>query len=188
MQPIGQNVPDWLQPMQAPQIAPMDFAAPTKAKGGMFGGGKFGLKQAIAFGLAGLVARRNPMLLNGLMGAMMQKQRAEQEEQEYQRRRVDSLDDYRQKQIIDAQYAPPPQPTEFERMVAAAGYVPGTKEYFNVMRQYVHSRANPPYIFTDPTTGRIMSVPRNSAPLPETLSDEDWNMGGPAASPPATFP
>lgn len=36
-----------------------------------------------------------------------------------------------------------PQPTEFERMVIAAGYQPGTDEYTKLMRQAVTNKANP---------------------------------------------
>lgn len=64
--------------LDLPQV---NLPQPTAPMGMFGGGGKFGLKQALAFGLAGLVARRNPALLQGLMGAMMQRQREEAEAQ-----------------------------------------------------------------------------------------------------------
>jgi hypothetical protein len=76
--------------MQSPGV---DLPGMAKPKGGMFGGG-FGLKQALAFGLAGLVARRNPMLLQGLLGMMAQKQQMAQREQEYQQHRNDDFADW----------------------------------------------------------------------------------------------
>lgn len=65
-----------------------------KPQGGMFGGGKFGWKQAIAFGLAGFMARRNPALMQGLMAMMQQKQDRQDAEADYQRRRGDQQQDW----------------------------------------------------------------------------------------------
>lgn len=93
------------------ETSPYMFANPLQAEnipnlkpqGGMFGGG---LKQALAFGLAGLVSRQNPMLLQGLMQASMMRQRQQLEESQYQRHRQDELSDYGQKLQLQAKYTP----------------------------------------------------------------------------------
>lgn len=142
MQP---DIPDWLantQPisMMAPKTnLPMQI----KPKGGMFGGGgKFGLREALAFGLAGLVARRNPMLLQGLLGMMMQKQRDAGDEQRRQIERQQGLEDYRTKLGIQSEFDRP-RPSEFERMAAAAGIMPGSPEFQALAKQFVQNKANP---------------------------------------------
>lgn len=103
-------------------IAPTDFGpladpmppVATPKTGGMFGGGKFGLKEALAFGLAGLVSRQNPQLIQGLMQTLMLRQKQQQDEAQYQQHRGDELTDYAKKQQIEQQYATPPQPHYFQ--------------------------------------------------------------------------
>lgn len=120
------------------------FAMPApKPSGGMFGGGKFGLKEALAFGLAGLVSRRNPGLIQALMGAMLQKQQAARDAADYQQQRQDKRDDFVFEQDYRAAHPTAAQPTEYERMLEAAGYQPGTPDYLQHVRNYVNMRENP---------------------------------------------
>jgi hypothetical protein len=80
----------------------------------MFGGGKFGWKEALMGALAGFMARRNPAAVQGLMAMMQQKQSSQREEQQYQRRRGDEIEDYRAKKGIDAQFPSDRAPYRFE--------------------------------------------------------------------------
>jgi hypothetical protein len=176
---------------QVPQIDSPQIQMPqAKPKGGMFGGGgKFGIKEAIAFGLAGLVARRNPMLLQGLMGGMMQKQNSQREDEQYQQRRNDGMEDWIAQQSWKLANEQPDQ-TGYAKDLIAAGIQPGTPQFQQLYGQYVQSKAATGgglgALFKDPATGQNYQLPQQ--PLPQTLSDADWNAGGPAAPPPASFP
>jgi hypothetical protein len=120
------------------------FNMPTAPTGGMFGGGgKFGLKEALAFGLAGLVSRRNPDIMNNLMSALMLKQKQQLEEAQYQRHRQDALEDFTKHQQIEQQYAPAPQPGEFERALMASGVNPGTPEWTQAMKTRAANMLDP---------------------------------------------
>jgi hypothetical protein len=151
-----------------------------KKKGGMFGNADW--KSAIIAAIGGaLAARGNPagqFALQTLYGQKQRKEDMELQEQDYQRRRTDGLADYEAKQRIEQQYASPPQPTEFERIVQAGGFQPGTKEYVELMRRKAEAAANPivmtPY---GPMPYSQVAGPQKS--LPQTLSDGDWNDGGP---------
>ena len=164
---------------------------PKKGGGGMFGGGgKFGLKEALAFGLAGFMARRNPMLLQGLMGSMMQKQQGEQEDQRYQRQREDGLTDYRAKLGIQQEFAQPEMPS-FAKDLMAAGYQPGTPDFNRLYGQYVQQRAQSGgsllgNLFKDPATGQ-QYMPGNLPPLGEEI-DDPRKQGGPSPLGSGGFP
>lgn len=83
-----------------------------------------------------------------------------------------------QRQLMLKQYElSNPAPTEFQRELMGMGVQPGTPEWNQHMSSYVGYRENPPYIFTDPTTGRVMSVPRQAQ---QPLTDEqiDSMSGG----------
>jgi hypothetical protein len=85
----------------APTVFAPPMTTPTqtpKPSNGMFGGGKFGWKEALMGALAGFMARRNPAAVQGLMAMMQSKQSAQREEEQYQRRRGDSLEDWKAQQ------------------------------------------------------------------------------------------
>lgn len=101
----------------------------------------------------------------------------------------------------------PVQPTEFERMVSAAGYQPGTPEYTSIMKQAVTNKANPmqavpgvdeqgnqilrfirPSGMSAEGGGPASAAPVGGAAPPATLPpDFDFGAGGPASQAPATF-
>lgn len=86
-----------------------------------------------------------------------------------------------------ATHRAPVQPTEFERMVAAAGIQPGTPEYTSIMRQAVTNKANPMQAVpgVDEQGNQILRFIRPSA-----MGGGDPVSTAPAggASPPATLP
>jgi hypothetical protein len=103
-----------------------------------------------------------------------------------------------------ATHRAPVQPTEFERMVAAAGIQPGTPEYTTLMRQAVENKANPmqavPGVddqgnqvlrFIRPNQGGggpVSTGPAGGAAPPPTLPpDFDFGAGGPTQPASATF-
>ena len=136
------------QPMDVGQIPTTQFNIPApKPRGGMFGGGGGKALSVIAEALAAYSAGMgNPAgmaVLQGMNHRRQSKSDAEAEEQNYQRRRGDLLEDYRQKQIIDSQYGPPPQPTELERLISAAGIAPGSPEYAAFAKKMLDVKTNP---------------------------------------------
>jgi hypothetical protein len=179
---------DALPYLNAPPLQAANL--PTFQKpGGMFGGGgKFGLKEALAFGLAGLVSRHNPMLLQGLMGAVMQRQKQQQDDQDYQRHRTDALTDYEAQQKIDQQYPTTPAPTEYERALQASGIKPGTPEWAQHMGSFVNMRENPPFTYVDPSTGAVMMGARSQPQILDALPPGARPIGGPTPSASGSFP
>ena len=183
-------LPEWMNAGMPQNVDPsmMQTGTVTPNKGGMFGGGKFGVKEALAFGLAGLVSRRNPALLQGLMGMVMQRQRDAQEAAQYQQHRQDELSDYGEKLKLQSQYKQP-EYGEFERALIGKGVQPGTPQWQEAMGTRVNN-------MLDPMTMTIYGpMPRSAlmgaqAPAPKPLTDDDIlrMQGGPAATPPATFP
>lgn len=177
-------LPDWLlqdNPVSSPSAPLANIPSPqisVQKKGGMFGG-DFGWKQALAAGLAGFVSRQNPAILQGLMQAMMAKQRQKLEEAQYERERKDKREDFVFETGVRAQTKPDDQ---FTQMLRASGIDPNSEEGKRLYRQRVETMASPPYIFTDPTTGRVMSIPRTQSTLPQTLTDDDWGDAGGNAS------
>jgi hypothetical protein len=91
---------------------PLGFDMPKPS--GMFGGGKFGLKEAIAAGLAGFVSRKNPMALQGLMQALMLRQKQKQDEYNYNRERQDKRADFTFEQDYKAAHPELRAPHYFE--------------------------------------------------------------------------
>lgn len=99
-------------PQMGPQIQ-MPQAAPKK-KGGMFGSGGGSWVDALQAALGGyLAARGNPVGMAGLQ-MLQQKRQQALEEQQYQRRRGEGLEDYAKKQQIESQYGRAAQPHYFE--------------------------------------------------------------------------
>ena len=144
--------------------APTDFGPlaaplpPISAPGGMFGGGKFGLKEAIAAGLAGFVARRNPMAMQGIMQALMMRQKQKQDEYQRQQDRADKFSDFKTQYDYELAH---PKPVNND---TAADYEFWkqrlTPEQF---QQYIENKVNPPQLMEVPGVG-LVSVPRMSAP------------------------
>jgi hypothetical protein len=135
------------QPMDIGQIPTTQFniPAPKPRGGGMFGGGKVlsAIAEALAAYSAGMGNPGGMAVLQGMNHRRMQKQQGEQDEQQYHRRRLDGIDDYRVKQQIDAEYSPPPQPTELERLIQAAGIAPGSDEYASFAKKMLDVKTNP---------------------------------------------
>lgn len=99
-------------PGAASQMASLMPQQPKK-RGGLFGSGK-GLGEIIPQMIMGYLASRgNPVGMAGLQQMMAARQQA-LEEAQYQRRRGEGLEDYAQKQKIEAQYGRPAQPHYFE--------------------------------------------------------------------------
>lgn len=157
-----------------PQIEPTEINIPQpKPRAGMFGAG--GVGRAIAGSIGDFLLQRagaGPVYAP----VMQQRQQAALEGEQYERRRNDQWDSWVQQQEWKRANPDAPQPTEFERL-ASSVYQPGTPEYTQLLTQYVTSRANPPYFFTDPTTGQVMSLPRNGGGV----------QPGAAAAPGVTF-
>jgi len=82
----------------------------------------------------------------------------------YKQRQNDELAQYERKQQIEARYKTT-QPTEFERLLDAAGFDPEKRT--KVLRDYVTNRANPmiPMQGMDESGNRTVTfIPRNGAP------------------------
>jgi hypothetical protein len=175
------------------QIPTTQFNIPApKPKGGMFGGGKVlsAIAEALAAYSAGMGNPGGMAVLQGMNHRRMQKQQGEQDEQQYHRRRLDGIDDYRVKQQIDAEYSPPPQPTELERLIQAAGIAPGSDEYASFAKKMLDVKTNPmvmtPY---GPMPYSAVSGGGQQQSLPQTLSDNDFApQGGPSPLGSGGFP
>jgi hypothetical protein len=162
---------------QQPQPAP-------KPSGGMFGGGgKFGLKEALAFGLAGLVSRQNPMLLQGLMGAVMQRQKSQQEDQQYQQRRGDQFTDFQREYDYKMAH---PQPANND---TAADYDYISQHLGKVAAdRFLQTKTNP-IVMTPYGPMPYSAVNGGSAPPQAPVGKlTPLNDGGPASPAPAPFP
>jgi hypothetical protein len=174
------------------QLPPIDPAisriAASPSKPGMFGGGKFGLKEALAFGLAGLVSRHNPMLLQGLMGAAMQKRQQAMQEQQYGQRREDDFQDYVRKEAWKQEHAQPQVPDIQERINVLNGITPGLGETY--ARNYAASGGSPfGPMFTDPASGqRYMMGPQQGLPPIGSVVADPRKQGGPMPSASGGFP
>ena len=145
--------------------APTDFgplAAPlppiSGPTGGMFGGGKFGLKEAIAAGLAGFVARRNPMAMQGIMQALMMRQKQKQDEYQRQQDRADKFTDFQKQYDYELAH---PKPISND-----------TVNDYNFWKQtlppdqsqtWLQNRIDPPQLMQVPGVG-IVSIPRQAQP------------------------
>lgn len=179
-QSIGQ-LPDYTAGIDA---ALQKTAAAPKPTTGMFGGGKFGWKEALMGALAGFMSRRNPGAAQGLMAIMQQRQAAQQDEQQRQQEREDGWEDFVRKETFKrANPAPVNNDTvadyEFIRSTL------GDDEAAN----YLKNKANPPLLMNIPGVG-VVQVPRQGGQAPQapvgrlTPIDE----GGPGLGGPGTFP
>lgn len=117
---------------------PFSFA-PPKPKGGMFGGGKFDMGQAIVAALNGYLAGTgNPV---GIQNMQMMREMAlrgqdhQQSLDDYNRRRADDNADFISHRQYEIDNPLPKAPSEFDEALAATGVLPGTPEYVHAMQQ-----------------------------------------------------
>jgi hypothetical protein len=100
---------------------------------------------------------------------LLQQKRLQQqqqiEEQRYERERQDRRADFTFEQDYRTQHPLPPQPTEYERALAAAGIAPGSPEYTQHMKSYVDVKENPPRFMEVPGVGLIQVPTVPSAPI-----------------------
>jgi hypothetical protein len=155
-------------------------------RGGMFGGdGKFGVGQAIVAALNGYLASQGNPVGIANMQMMQEAAQAKREEAQYEQRRQQMLND--QISLYDYKAAHPeaPQPTEFERLLLARGFAPGSPEYNKALDSYINYRQSPDQLVNVPGVG-LVQVPRNGAPSQQArpLTDADIDkMGGATGSP-----
>lgn len=188
-QSIGQ-LPDYGAGLDA---ALQKNAAMPKPKTGMFGGGKFGLGEAIVAALNGYLAGTgNPV---GMANMQMiaekrrQQQEAAQSEDQYQRQRGDSMQDWIAKQQWELANPGPTQGSEFERALEASGIQRGTPQWAEYMGRKRDLSLNP-IIMTPMGPMPYSAVAGAQAQqVPQTLSDDDWpTLGGAGSQAPRPFP
>ena len=158
---------------------------PAPATGGMFGGGKFGLKEALAFGLAGLVSRRNPGLMQGLMQALMEKQRMAADQYQHQQDRQQNLQD--QMALYDYKAQHPDTPDIAQRIATLNSIKPGLGDTY--AQNYAQNGGGSMIQFVDPATGQRYAMPQ-SANLPPigTIVDDPRKAGGAGGNVSGNFP
>lgn len=143
------------------------------------------------------------MHMRGIQNTALDQRRAMEM---YKQRQNDELAQYEQQQRIAAQYRKPSQPTEFERLLDAAGFEPEQRQ--KVLRDYVNARANPmiPMQGMDEAGNRTVTfLPRNGQSVDDEPGSEDgwdytpgpggranpanWRQsGGPQVPPAGGFP
>ncbi len=151
-----------------------------KPQGGMFGG-KFGLKEALAFGLAGLVSQQNPALLQGLMGALLQKQRMAREDTQYQRERQDKRDDF----VFEQDYRTAHPAPYNNDTVADYGFIRQTLGD-EAANQFLQSKTNP--VVMTPYGPMPYSSVMPQAPTKPVGALTPIDEGGPGLGGPGGFP
>jgi hypothetical protein len=127
-----------------PQQQP--FTMPTPSTGGMFGGGKFGIAQAIVAALNGYLAgTRGPSQQVGLNGLQMMDDQRKMalEEQVYEHRQ--DLEMQRQMAMLplQAQLKLMYPDNEDAQLAYQAGIRPGTPEWVQYMQKIANNRADP---------------------------------------------
>lgn len=178
-----------LVPDASPNMSVLNTASMPVKRSGMFGGGN-NIGMAISAALNGyLAAGGNPAGLAGLqqlhqMRLLQQKQALD--DAQYQRDRQDKRSDFMFEQDYRNQNKPDDQ---FTQMMRAAGIDPASPDGQKLYRQRVDTLASPPYFFTDPTTGQVMSIPRNQQPeIMQELPPGAKPIGGPTPSASGGFP
>ena len=189
MNPFGMPQPDFgnpsIMPDSSPNFSVLNTASmPVKKRGGMFGGVTIDPAAGIAGFLAGLGNPAGLQTLQAIHQRRMLEQRQALEDAQYQRDRQDKRSDFMFEQDYRAQNKPDDQ---FTQMMRAAGIDPASPDGQKLYRQRVDTLASPPYFFTDPTTGQVMSIPRNQ---PQPLTDEDIDRlsGGAGGNASGGFP
>jgi hypothetical protein len=166
----------------APGASQMMQSMMPQKKAGMFGSGGGSWVDAIQAGLAGYLAGRgNPA---GMAGLQMLNQKRQQalEESKYQNRRKDDFEDWLKQQAWKQANPDPANPHYFEDNMGNL--------------QAVGADGKPQMIHKDPfqwklvpnglggvvpvNIGALMGGQGGQQPLPQTLSDDDWQtQGGP---------
>lgn len=139
--PFASNVPVNIpsQPyMQAPAVS-----LPTThlRRPGLFAGAD--IPSAIQAGLAGFLANRNPAVSQQLFSGLNDRRELAQRALAQQQQLQNDLGLYAAKRDYDIANPLPAQPTEFERVAQAGGYVPGTPEYQSLFRRRAQNTADP---------------------------------------------
>lgn len=142
-------------------------------------------------------ARGNPAAQQHLQ-SMAQMARLKAEDANHDRDISDRWNLWQQQQEYEAAHPTPQQPNEFERALAAGGYVPGSPEYILRQRQRADNLANPiqgvPYTDEQGNSGIrfirpsgaggpphvLQTLPPGAVPIP--------NAGGAGSGGPRTFP
>lgn len=109
-----------------------------------------------------------------------ERQQAEQQEVQWQRRRQAENEDWRNRQDYENAHRPPPQPTELDRALAATGVLPGTPAYADAMKRRADNILNPMMaVQTLDANGNpaVSYVPRNPPGGPPT--SEPGSVSGP---------
>lgn len=174
---------------EMPQMPQLNVPQPKPKKGGMFGGG--GMNPVLAAVLGGLgdyLLQRNGMQPIHAP-QMAAKRRQQYEEQQYQRQRSDGMQDWMAKRQYEAQHPSAPQPTELERIIAAAGVQPGTPEYVETMKKMLSVKTNP-MVMTPYGPMPYSAVSGGGQQQAQPLTDDDIlkATGGAGRPVPQTFP
>lgn len=90
-----------------------------------------------------------------------ERQQAEQQEVQWQRRRQAENEDWRSRQDYELTHRPPPQPTEFERMLQASGVMPGTPQWAEKMGQRVNRQLDEPDVVVTLPNGQLYIGPKS---------------------------
>lgn len=178
----------------APPIAPMgqmpDIQTPQlpQKKQGFFGQGGFGRYLA---GSLGDALARNAGMGTPFMDAMQQRQRAEYEDELYQRRSAQEWAKFVRQHDYEREN---PKPDQFERQLAAIGIMPGTPEYQEYMKKRVTNSIDPVHLINDPVKGAILVG--GSYGYPESVQNDGYDElppgfqldGGAGPQTPRPFP
>lgn len=168
--------PVWNQALTMPQHPVA--AAVQKPK--FFGQGGAGRSIAGFIGDALLQMSGHPAIY---AAAMERQQQAAAEEEQYQRHRAAELEDKKAYRQFETDNPTPPQPTEYERALTAAGIQPGTTEYQQHMSNYVGVKENPPRFMEVPGVGLVQLPSGVSPPARPVGKLTPLGAGGPASGP-----
>ena len=154
---FGTN-PDEMAQMRAPQIMGMDRPQPSMAPPAPQAKGD-GWKRAIGIigdALLGLGGQQ------GVYGPLMERRRQEEEffkrqDAMYQRQRADGLADYRQKKLVDSEFASP-EKDAFDRALVAGGIDPNSEQGIALYRQRAMTMAQ-----GQPDEPRMVTLPDGRA-------------------------
>ena len=151
-------------------------------KQGFFGQGGFGRYLA---GSLGDALARNAGMGTPFMDAMQQRQRAEYEDELYQRRSAQDWAKFVREHEYERANPKAPQPDAFERTLEQSGVQPGTPEWMAAMADRAAYLRNPPRFVTmgDGSVRQIGGVASPSSPAIGTVEDGYRFKGGNPADP-----
>lgn len=148
-----------------------------KGGGGFFGQGGFGryLGGALGDALANNAGMGTPF-----MDAMQQRQRAEYEDELYQRRSAQDWAKFVRQHEYERENPKAPQPDAFERTLEQSGVQPGTPEWMAAMADRAAYLRNPPRFVTtgDGSVRQIGGGASPSSPAIGTVEDGYRFKGG----------